>query len=603
MTQYISPNDVLLDVLALESASGKPLDCSHRRVAGALSVLVRLFGPDWLDSHILTAAANSGSFIQPAGTAFDQFKMGDRVVTLAEHLVNLQEVDGFDCCLEELRTDKIEPSFAKLVAAGMLQKRSIPFRFVVPSQQLGRDYDAEAIIGAAAVPIEMKAKVEGNALSARSIRNSLRRARKQLPKATPNIVFLRVPESWALTEPGRLEIMSAVLKEFTDSGSIGVVVVHYERWYNPPEQPEAGERRHRLLIVRNGEAHVDLAALEDALLAIPEDYEEIPWLTFDRLLCTSLDPAASSRRESARPQTSSRFPEMSDLTMIGPVQLQYAHLCRKDIRNPEGSTWQGIRQHFRLEDGAESLPAECDLVIGLRGLGRFREGKHTLRVLFCKEGQGGLAPFHEENIDFGRVGGRDSPVIAGQTLNVGGLKIDGPGIYHFDFLLENQWVGRLPFVISYGQAVAGRVNRGPLRTRPVDLEFGHIVRGIDPPSSNDPEYAFTLKGVGDGFGIREASPFRLLSTQLIIGLSASGDTPTAHRLSVHFQDAQGNSLSTPTEETVSLQPFLPGTLFAMRGFPLDQLVCLGPGHHKFEVSVDGKAAGHVQFPVSVVPSQ
>jgi hypothetical protein len=605
MAEYISPNDVLLDVAVQEGANGSPYDCAHRKFAGAIAVLGRLFGLDWLDSHVLADKAKAGgAFIHPTGSSpFDQFKMGDRVVTLAEHLVNLQEIDGFAFCLDELRTDKIEPSYAKLIAAGILQRRSIPFRIVVPSQKKGRDYDAEAIIGAASVPIEMKAKVEGNELSASSIRNSLRRARKQLPRGAPNIVFLRVPESWAQAEAGRQQIMAAVLKEFTDSGSIGVVVVHYERWYNPPDAPGWGERRHRLMIVSNGAAHAGLSALEDALLAIPENLEEIPWTTFERLLCADLKPVAGEAESSAHQDTLNRFPEIDDLTVLGPVQLQYAHLCQKEIRNPEGPTWQRIRQRFLLPKGAQTLPSECDLVIGLIGRGRFREGRYAIRIPFGKEGQGGQGTFHRELIDFRRLCGKDSPVLARLTLNVAGLKIEGPGIYYFDFLVENQWVGRLPIVIASDEWPDGTVNRGALRRGPVDLEFGHIVQDIDPPRTDDPEQGYSLKGVVDGFGRRDPGPFRVPPLFLIVGLTAAGDTHAEHELSVRLLDSKGNALSTSTGEAVTLQPFLPGSLFSMRGFALGNLACPGPGQHEFEVSIGGKAIGYVGFSVFVVDNK
>jgi hypothetical protein len=144
-------------------------------------------------------------------------------------LLNLQRVEGFDICLTEIRSDKIETGLAKLIVARMLHFRGIPFKFVVPSKRRGKDYDAEATVAGTRVPIEMKAKVEGKDLSPGAIAASLARARKQLPKDSPNLVFLRVPDTWGLTEPNRQQITVDILDALRDSQRLAAVVVHWER--------------------------------------------------------------------------------------------------------------------------------------------------------------------------------------------------------------------------------------------------------------------------------------------------------------------------------------------------------------------------------------
>ena len=598
MAQHLSTSDVLTDVGLIERANGAPLDCVKRKVAAAISILDRMLGREWLERHILGDHAKRDTFIQPRGAdPFDQFKLGDRIVMLAEHLVNLQDIDGFDFCLQELRTDTIEPSYAKLIAAGMLQKRGIPLRFVVTSNRLGQDYDATAIIGATTVLVEMKAKVEGNAVSGKSIGHSLKRARKQFPKGTPTLVFLRVPEPWGRTEPGRLEMLNAIVKEFRDSGSIGVVVVHYERWYDPPEEPGGGERRHRLLVVANGRAHVDLAALEDTFTAVPESLEGIPWTTLDQLLCMELAPNTAVPRQASVRKQSGTLPDVSDLTVIGPVELQYAHVCDKAIRNPTNVTWRRIHQHVHLRPGFDCLPAKSDLAIGLLGRRRFKEGKATLRVLFGKDEPASVGTFHEQEIDFFRVGGSTGPVIARQTLDVGSLKVNGPGIYYFDFLVETQYLGRLPLLLFTNQMPPGRVNRGLFRNKAADLEFGHIVQRAEPPAPDDPVGAFTLHGVVEGLGLPEPSPIRLEPLMLVLGLSADEGSDPSHRVSLQFRDGQGVAISDTIEATVPFVPFLPGVQFAVQTYDLANLVCPGPGLYQFHVSVDGRLVGRVNFPV------
>jgi hypothetical protein len=282
---HISPGLVVSHVRNMEAAEGRTYSRDERAVAAAIGILGLFFRPDWIQSRILPRRG----FIHPPVTGpHDEFKMQDRIIALAEHLANLQEIDGFSWGLDEIRTDSIETGLGKLIAAGMLRRRNIPFHFVVPSGRIGHDYDAEAIIGATTVAIEMKAKVEGNDPSPEAIAYRLRVARKQLPKQTPNLVFLRVPGAWGESETGQSAIAQGVEREFKSSRTISLVVTHWERWYPSPtiDEPNGAERRDRLMVsVRRG-AHVDLTALQEALMGGVPDAEMFPWLSLQDLFPT-----------------------------------------------------------------------------------------------------------------------------------------------------------------------------------------------------------------------------------------------------------------------------------------------------------------------------
>ena len=281
---YISPGFIVSHARGFEAAEGRRVSRDVKMLAGAIGVLTNLLGPDWIDSRVLSRSKNR--FIHPPVTGpYDELKRQDRIISLAEHLVNLQEIDGFPNALDEIRTETVETGLAKLIAAGMLRRRDIPFRFVLPSGRRGHDYDAEAIIGATTVAIEMKAKVEGNDPSPEAIAKSLRVARKQLPKQTPNLVFLRVPGSWGESDAGKAAIIEGVERELKKSRTIGIVVTHWERWYPSPtpEEPNGAERIDRLLVSPRAGAHVDLAALQEALMGGIPDFEMFPWLSFQDL--------------------------------------------------------------------------------------------------------------------------------------------------------------------------------------------------------------------------------------------------------------------------------------------------------------------------------
>jgi hypothetical protein len=67
-----------------------------------------------------------------------------RYFEFAETLLNLQDVDGFEMCLNELSYGNVESACAELDVARMLAFHELRFRFVEPQKRRrGEDYDFE----------------------------------------------------------------------------------------------------------------------------------------------------------------------------------------------------------------------------------------------------------------------------------------------------------------------------------------------------------------------------------------------------------------------------------------------------------------------------
>ena len=281
--RYITPNVVVAWVAHIEPKAKLELaldayDKDHRKLNGALYVFSTFFGPDW----ILDRLKDTPFIRPPVRVPLDGYKTVDRIVSMAEHLVNLQEIEGFHFCLDEIRANSFETGLAKLAAAGMLRRRAIPFRFVQPTMKKGLDYDAEALIGGTRVPIEMKAKVETTQPSASSVANTLKVARGQMPRTTPNAVFMRVPGSWEESEEGRRAIHGGIEREFKSSATINVVVAHWEVWSIPQDEPATVQRHDRFAAAINPNARVKLDAVNIFMLDGAPD-GQMPWGSFDDL--------------------------------------------------------------------------------------------------------------------------------------------------------------------------------------------------------------------------------------------------------------------------------------------------------------------------------
>jgi hypothetical protein len=185
-----------LDQLYLQMQD-KNVNLQQASVYLGLGVIMHMLGEDWIHHYVSQEAkfpnmltlTNSGGEIE----AGRQLRLGD----LAEVLFNLQNVPGFDECVERLKAGDIEATLAELDLGRFLYLHSVSFRYVVPISKKGSDYDVEITYpNGVTACADAKCKVEGD-FNARTIENSLETARKQLPKDKPGIVFVKHSSTWA----------------------------------------------------------------------------------------------------------------------------------------------------------------------------------------------------------------------------------------------------------------------------------------------------------------------------------------------------------------------------------------------------------------------
>ena len=122
-----------------------------------------------------------------------------RVIELAESLYNLQNIDGFDACISQMKGggEKIQSTCAELDFGRFLCIHDVEFRFVIPQMAKGSDYDVELCYpDGLAVPADAKCKFETTEINPKSIVNSLEIGRKKLPADRPGIIFVKVPQRW-----------------------------------------------------------------------------------------------------------------------------------------------------------------------------------------------------------------------------------------------------------------------------------------------------------------------------------------------------------------------------------------------------------------------
>ena len=165
------------------------------RVIGvANTVIAHFFGVEWFSMHIRHDSPKRGFLNLDFGSDRLREASTYRVVELAENLLNLQYIEGFAACIGQMRggAEKIESTCAELDFGRLLYIHDIDFRFVVPQMVKGGDYDFEITYpDGLKVTADAKCKFETTAINPDSLRNSMKKARGQLPQEQPGIIFIR----------------------------------------------------------------------------------------------------------------------------------------------------------------------------------------------------------------------------------------------------------------------------------------------------------------------------------------------------------------------------------------------------------------------------
>jgi len=162
----------------------------------SIAILNHFFGKAWTEEHVALGGP-SGLLRQDDVDRIKSEQQSFRLVDLAEILFNLQNVEGFDDCIEQMKNGNIEGTYAELDLGRMLYVSDVNFCFVKPSGKKGDDFDIEITLSDGMhVCADAKCKIEATVFSENTVLNSLEQARTQFPSDRPSVVFVKVPPQW-----------------------------------------------------------------------------------------------------------------------------------------------------------------------------------------------------------------------------------------------------------------------------------------------------------------------------------------------------------------------------------------------------------------------
>jgi hypothetical protein len=164
----------------------------------ANTTVVHFLGGEWLNKYVHHTSRHAKYLCVDINAALpERARAMMRYWEFAETLFNLQYVEGFEAVLDELAHGKIESACGEIDVARMLNFHGLEFRFVSPSRGAKLNYDFEIFYpDGFRVCAEAAAKFEATVPRAKSIRDSLRHSRDQLPDDEPSVILVKVPEKW-----------------------------------------------------------------------------------------------------------------------------------------------------------------------------------------------------------------------------------------------------------------------------------------------------------------------------------------------------------------------------------------------------------------------
>jgi hypothetical protein len=264
----------------------------------ATEYLREVVGNEWTNQTVfgmhptVTRTNRPGrAFLRAEATdSADGFRNLERVVSLAEMLFNLKDVDGIGARIDDLRNGVIESTYAELESGDFLYRRGITFRYVDRTGQKGADFDAVLPLeDGSSLPAEMKAKAETTELSANGVENILQNARSQLPPGTPGLIFLKLPEAW-IRNPDVAAIVTSAVNGFL-RGTTRVIAVILQWEEQHAVNPEGALTLYKFRLERGATPKPVSAAVESILKAVVVSEPNAAWVEFAAVAAQALGPA------------------------------------------------------------------------------------------------------------------------------------------------------------------------------------------------------------------------------------------------------------------------------------------------------------------------
>lgn len=273
----------------------------------------------------------------------------------------------------------------------------------------------------------------------------------------------------------------------------------------------------------------------------------------------------------------------------GVVRLRYAHLCLGIEEDLIFVTLKNVMMRVVLPaQGPGRFPPGSMLVSSFVAHGG-AAGQRELSVAFT-DNQLSIINGTVVPLNF-RVNEPGYPALAHSATDLEQMSILGPGIFYFDFVVDNVHVGRLPIlaVPHAGPPPAGQVQPARGAGQGIVLDWGHLMDRFE----QHPDGTLSMFHVYEVWPVLTdpAQPFGM-DSKMLLQVSAPTTFIGDHRLSIVARDADGNRIG-DVDGNIPLAEVLPGRALGWLWTDLRSLGFPSAGDYVLDIMVDGQRVGGV----------
>jgi hypothetical protein len=197
----------------------------------ATEVIILTLGPEWWKNNCTTTAMKPDEFLASSSDSEnDRYNHQDRIVKLGHMLYALKECTGFEAFISSLKRRELAPTFFELWVANALYENIFAVEFVEAKGLKGSDYDLLIERNGTHMNVEAKSRREGIILGEQTLRNTLAKARKQLPPSGPSLIFVSIPQEWTMVNGAERVIGDCIDAFFRNSARVNHIVLTWNQW-------------------------------------------------------------------------------------------------------------------------------------------------------------------------------------------------------------------------------------------------------------------------------------------------------------------------------------------------------------------------------------
>lgn len=211
MSDGTVPKDLAEELIGAAGMHGNTTP--HLRIAMAYPIIFYYLGNPWYKERAcLSDDPDPFMLNERDEEGENRWVYQDRLVGLADALFQLRDCKNFDALRERFWERETKPCFTEATIAKNFSSGGFEVEIVRESGVKGEDFDFVARKGSLEITVEVTAK-EATKLTAETVRNSLKKKRKQVPGDRPAILYVIIPEKWTENGDDAYKILSNAVED------------------------------------------------------------------------------------------------------------------------------------------------------------------------------------------------------------------------------------------------------------------------------------------------------------------------------------------------------------------------------------------------------